>query len=493
MSETENQPLEAGKIDITEALHVFAQCEASPKDRKAALTALIGSKILPKQADDPRVCAGRECLIASAVSESEPGFKLMGIAESIRLGQVVKRWLPDIAQRLAPAFQNKLPSMQLLADADDRLNLARACALQQPEWMPAYLARSIAEEETGEKARSEMITALLTRVPTLAMALQLLGNHFVQLRPATEIPGDTISRRLTRTLGALREAIIESDLEPGEGLGKSLYRLISGSLSAVGKPQDDQAKLDLSREVLLTVHDIVRTRISVVADPEMYSSVAYCRQMYSNRFWPDELKKPLERLITDVTEALVLLGRQGQCDQTLLAQLDVLCSHPQRARTVAKELAAQHPELPESVREWLEKGRMRVSRTASEAAIESAASSADESIGLALRVAREARQMRDNLRERLISDLEIYEPSLVSVTAELLDRIQVLAIQVEQAAGIRRLDLLGSVGQEVEMSAKYFDIVGSNPRQRMVVRQPAIVRKRPDGSLGDAVIKGLVE
>lgn len=470
MSEKANQSPESAKIDVTNALDLFAEREISPKDRKTALTMLISGKILSKK-DDPRVLAGRDYLIASAVGDGEPGDQLTGIAESIRLGQVVKRWMPDITQRLAPAFQDELPSMQFLAEADDRLNIARACALQQAAWMPGYLARSIAEEETGEKARGEMMTVLLSRVPALAAALQLLGEHFIKLRPATETPGDTVARRLTRTLQALREAILESELEAGAGLGKALYRLISGPLGTAGKPQDDKARLDLCRETLLAIHDILRTRISVVADPEMYRAVAYCRQMYGSKFWPDELKKPLERLITDVTEALVLLGRQGQYDQALLAQLDVLCNHPQRARAVARELATHHPELPESVREWLEKGRVPVSRTGtvSEAAIEAAASSADGSIGLALQVAREVRQMRDNLRDRLISDLEIYEPYLATVTAELLDRIPALAIQVEQAASIRRLDLLGSAGEEIEMLTKYFDAVGSNPRDRKSV------------------------
>ncbi|WP_265299059.1 hypothetical protein [Verminephrobacter eiseniae] len=117
------------------------------------------------------------------------------------------------------------------------------------------------------------------------------------------------------------------------------------------------------------------------------------------------MTSPLERLITDVSEALILLGRQGQCDQTLLGQLDVLCSHPERARALARDLAKKHPELPEDVRDWMERGRIRAVRPASESAIEAAASNADESIGLALQAARRARAMRDNLHEPLLANL----------------------------------------------------------------------------------------
>ena len=134
-----------------------------------------------------------------------------------------------------------------------------------------------------------------------------------------------------------------------------------------------------------------------------------------------------------------------------------------------------------------------VVRQASSAAIEAAAGNADESIGLALQAAREARVLRDSLRDPLASNLEIYEPALASATQELLDRVQVLAVHVEQVANLRELDLYGTPGEEVEMSTKFFNVVGSEPRQRMTVRQPAVVRKRADGTVGEVVTKGLVD
>jgi hypothetical protein len=160
---------------------------------------------------------------------------------------------------------------------------------------------------------------------------------------------------------------------------------------------------------------------------------------------------------------------------------------------LAREVAAKHPELPEDVREWLERGRRRVIRAASESAIEVAASSADESIGLALHAARQTRQLRDALSEPLVASLDIYEPHLASVTKDLLDHVQLIAVQIEQAASLRGLDLYGKPGEEVEFATKFFNVISNSPRQRMIVRQPAIVRRRSDGSVGDVVTKGLVD
>lgn len=485
---------DATKLTPDEAFAQFASPHTPPEARQIALTALITAKLLPKQADDRAVNQGLEHLLRSALGEAaEPQYRLLAIAECIRLGQVVKRWAAPIAEALKPAFERELPPMHYLKEADDRLNLARACAQMSAPWLPGYLAQAIAMEETGEKARSEAIGALLARSSSLSDAIGRMARAFEQVRPTTEAPGDSLARRLTRTLSALRDAIMESELEAGDRLGQALYDLVAGPLMEVGRPQDEKAQLELAREALLTVHDLVRTRLSLVTDPEVYRVVEYCRRVCGGSSWPSELQKPLDRLITDVTEALVLLGRQGQSDQSLLGQLTVLTNHSERARFLARELSARHPELPEDVRDWLEKGRQRVVRQASESAIEASASRADESIGLALQAARRARVLRDGLQQPLKASLEVYEPSLLPATQDLLDRVQVLAVQVEQAATLRGLDLYGVPGTEVDMSPKFFEVIGGVPRQRMTVRQPAVVRKRSDGSVGDVVTKGLVE
>jgi hypothetical protein len=475
-----------------ELLSTFAG-DVSPEQRRDALTGLIAIKFLPKEAGQPAVIAGRDRLLHDACRHPDDRLRLVAIAESIRLAQVIKRWLPDVTTALEPAFADELPALSLLQDADDRLNVARACALFDRTWLPDYLARSVADEEQGEKARTELIGALLARSHSLTDALLTLAQPFVKVKPATESPGDSLAKRLTRTLSSLRAALVESDLEAGADPGQALNSLVTGPLNATGKPQDDKAKTEFTREVLLTVHDIVRTRFSVVAEPTMYQAVSYCRRLFSGSGWPDDLARPLERLVTDVTEALLLLGRQGKRNQPLREQLDVLCKYPERARVIAKNLAARHPELDEDVRVWLETGRARPERDLRAAAVEVEASSADAAIGLALEAARLARHAGEGMRGQLLSGLEIFEPSLVSPTQGLLDRVKQAAVQMEQVAALRSVQLFGTPGEEVEVSPKFFEVVGDSPRARMVVRQPAVVRMRGDGAVGDVLLRGIVE
>lgn len=483
------------KLSVDQALALFADVATSPEMRRDALSALMEQKALAKKQSESMVLAGRALLLQAAVSEKEPGYRLLAIAEAMRLARVAKReWQAEIRRGLEPAFVAELAPLSLLANADDRANVARACALFDRLWLPAYMARAIAEEDQGEKARAELISELLRRNSNLSTTVSMLAAEFAKLRPGTETPADTVARRLTRTLMALRQALVESDRDAGEDLGKALYGLVVDAFSEVGKPQEEKVKIDLSREVVLTVHDAVRTRLSVVAEASMYEAVGYCRRLCGGATWPkdEKLREALGRLIADVTEALLLLARQDKRDQQLRGQLDVLSDYPERARAIGRELALKHPELEEGLRYWLEYGRNPP--TASDGvAVETLAREADGSIGLALEQARRVRALVEAVRNDLISALEVYEPGLKGTVSEMLAATTGVSVNVEQAARQRRLDLYGAPGHQIDLAPKYFDLVGTPIGQKVIIRRPAVVRLRSDGTPGDVVVKGLCE
>lgn len=487
------------RMSVDVALRVFSAPDSSPEDRQVALSVLMERKVLAKKGDEDlakAVRAGRDQLLRAAVEEHRPGYRLLAIAEAMRMRQVAdKDGKRDIERALAPALVDELPEMSLLTRADDRANAARACLLVRQPWVAGYMAAAVADEDSGEIGRELMIVDLVERLPTLSATVHLLASAFERRLPSTEVPGDTVGRRLTRTLTKLRLAIVQSEREPGEDLGRALTGLVIDAFSRSGKPQEDKVKSELSRELVLTVHDAVRTRFSLVTDPTMYEAVRYCRRLFAGGNWPGDpkLEDALSRLIADVSEALLLLGRQGAPNQDLRAQLDVLCNYPERARGISRELAARHQELPEQVREWLDTGRMPSAEKASEAAIELAASNADASIGLALRAVREMQDALESVQERLIASLEMYDPILAPSVEQFASSAKAGFAQVTQAAKLRRLELYGTPGEEVDFSAKFFDLVGQHPRQRMVVTVPAIVRTRADGGVGDVILKGRVE
>jgi len=475
------------------AFDVFASA-TDVAEKQKALKALMRDKLIPKHAEDPRFRDGVAQLVALAANrQTEPESRLLSIALVVHAAQSVKRLQPELPKWLTPALGDDLPSLQILKEGDDRLNVARALNQANGDWLPPFLAEAIATEERGDKAREELVGALLARSESLAAMLLLMAQAVAGVKPDTEKPADTVARRQTNILAALRKLIPTSEIEAGDELGKALHALVSLPLRAVGRPKEEKVQHELAEEVALLTHEIVRTRFSVATDPTVFQAVAYCRQMLGGSAWPDPLQSSLTLLVKDVREALILLGRQGVRDQGLLDQLDMLCNYPLRARAIAKQIAERHPELDEETRQWLIHGRVVARREVSGTALEAAAREADVAIGLALNAAREARLAITGAKESVMSVLDIYEQSLVSVTQDCFQRFEGLLLQMDHVAQQRGLALYGEVGQEVDFAPKYFQAVGEVARQKVVVRQPAVVRMRRDGTVGDVVLKGLVE
>lgn len=125
---------------------------------------------------------------------------------------------------------------------------------------------------------------------------------------------------------------------------------------------------------------------------------------------------------------------------------------------------------------------------------EFASSNADGVLGLALGIGRSLGDLSQSIRQPLLDALEIYEPSLIYGTQQLFDKVRALTVLVDQVCGLRQLALHGELGQEVQFSVKFFDLAdGAEPRQRMLVKQPAVVRLRPDRSPGEVLVRGLLE
>lgn len=468
---------------------------ADPRDRQRAFTELVALKALPRQAEDPRFLQGLEYwrgLLAANAGDNET--RLLAVAELVRAAQSVKvkKWAAWVNHALAPAFDQPLPSCKLLKEADERLNVARACAISSASWLPDYLAQSVAEEDTGEKARTEFLRLLLGRVGSLASAFGMLSRAFSSIRFDTEAPGDSMAKRLIRTLAALRPVLLASLVESGEEAGKQFDDWHRVAMRASGKPKEEATQVDLTREVVLTLHDMVRTRFSLATEPETFMVLKLCRGFFSGAFWPDELRETMDFLVQDISEALLMLGRQDVPQQALLDQLELVCGYRERARAVAKQMADRHAELPERIRDWLRRGRLVTAHLVSDVLQASLLEANDAAVGLALIESMKLSAAEDTL-QHIIGTIEIFEPSLLRPANNYAQQVRDTTAAVLEVAKRRGIGLMGSTGEEMEFSAKFFDPLRAISSSRVVVRRPAVVRLTGQPGGADVVMKGLVE
>jgi hypothetical protein len=478
--------------DKAELLLDTFSAAADPSVRVRALTDLMTAKVIPKRADDARFGLGLDCWVDLAnAADAPPRDRLLAIAELVRATQQLKKRQPALIKKIAPALRDPLPPLTLLEDSEARLNVARACSLAEAPWLQVYRAACIANE-TAPKPRTEMMGAIVTRASSIADALELLTAAFEGQHPDTEKPADSLAKRLTKTLEAFRTTLLTSLVDAGAHVGKRLDEFVRTALSSTGRPQDEDAQIELTREIALTLHDLVRSRFSLAIESQTFNVLLYCRAFFPGVSWPRAVVPEMNLLVQDVSEALVLLSRMGVPNQDLLSRLELVCGLKERARAVANQLAERHTEIDETIRGWLRTGRLVTPMASSEALEESLLVSMDEALGMALIEARAFKAESDS-EQRLTSSLKIFDPMLVSLFQGIISKSLSMHIAIEDLAKRRGLDLIGDVGAEVEFAPKYFDALGAIQGSYAVVRRPAVVKSVSHGSMRTVVKKGLVE
>lgn len=469
----------------------FAHTTEAP-ERVSALTELMNLKALPKRADDQRFEQGLDQWVQTAnAPHTDTRTRLIAVAELVRATQQLKKRQPALIKRIGPAFREPLPPLYLLEDPEARLNVARACSMVSASWLQAYRANSIATEN-APKPRAEMMAALVSNSASIAEVLAQLTVPFEAVQPDTENPADSLARRLTKTLEVFRTTVLGSLIDAGDDVGAHLDRFLRATLASTGRPKEDTVQFDFTREVVLTLHDLVRSRFSLATEPKTFLALQYCRGLFTGISWPKEVQNETNLLVQDVSEALVMLGRMGVPNQDLLNRLELVCGLKERARFVATSLADKHPEMDESVRSWLRTGRLVSAMATSNVLQESLLASIDEALGLAL-IETRAFSDRGDAERRLHKSLEILDPDLLPLLEGMADQSGAMRTAIEDLAKRRELDLLGSVGEELEFMPKYFDALGPVRSRLVVVCRPAIIKKSGNAAAGAVVKKGLVE
>lgn len=485
-------------LGAEKALETFGKT-TNPLERRQALSDLFTLKAQSKHVNNPLFKAGFEQWRIIATNEtSDDREKLLAIAELVRMASTLKKGWPTTVQNiLTPIFSKPIPPISALdlgpKPGDDRLNVARACSMIKPKWIPNYLARGIVEEDSAENARVEMVNTLFECSESIAGILVLLTSEIERLQFNTEAPGDSMAKRLKRILEALRPAVINSTIDAGEHLGERLHELLRKAFKSYERPREEKVQIDLSAELALFIHDLVRTRVSIAGEPETYDALRWCRKFFAKRSWPKELQEPLNFLIQDMSEALIFLSRQGKPNQVLLDGLEIACGYKERAQGITRQLAEKHTELPEDMRNWLIQWRVVNKTQTSDALLETQLQSIDVVVAIALVNSNQLMASFESHSSQILSTLDIYEPLLTSSTQEVLSRSEQIAKSMLEISKRRGLDVLGEVGDEIEFAPKYFEFAGTTPKQLVVVRQPAIIRRRSDGLIGEVVLKGVVD
>jgi hypothetical protein len=471
-------------LDLSAELERFASAK-SIIDLQDCATALLKGKLVNKARNDPRFRVG----LANCFKIAEPHTdRLLAVAIAYRLGKTSKPVMRMLKQIAASELVRELPPLELLTGGEDRYYASLSIMDADGPWVAHYAANGIAREDRAESVTAALAMRLFADLP-VSDAIALVAGSLSAVTFTTEKPSESAAKRLRRVVAAIRRTIVAKAIPPGRDIGRSLRRLFDSPFGGVGALPEGKVSQMLASECCGLVHDILRTQLTVVADPEVYRSLQAARSWITPALWPRFVKSDAgaASVRAALEDAILLLAKQGVTDQSLLDALLLFFANREEAAASTAQIAQQNEGLDKDVREWLVRfGRARTTPVLSSMA-EARDSHSDVAIASLLVLA-------ESLRT-LLGNVEAARNQTAPILMDRLSRdVDRLTSEVIRLAGSRHLTIRLAPGEVVEYSQNAHELIGGRQMgvRKVRVVQPLVERRGSDG-VSAVIQKAIVE
>jgi hypothetical protein len=473
------------------ALEQFGQL--GPNIERSALAPMLVTAGAAPAARDERFSKGLE-LFVDRIRSTEPGrvqdLSIIWRLTSVSAMREHRRRITSALQSTVPAF-DELPTE--MVDPEDRRHFGDALSVIKGSWIPGYAARALVHERDGDKARVSLSHVLVANVPDLSMQLDLVGEALAQVRFDQHDPAVGRARRLAATLDAIGAAVWTADLEvsPGEAFGATIDKLVADVLAR--SPAADRAVALLAAgAVLRFVILVVRLHGTLAAEAKTYAFLSPLRRSLGRSNWPEELSADLNRAANQVLEQLIFLVRLKMPDNELRRVYLALVGEAIGKLKLAKAADGTHG-IDTEAGYWLKNGAKRRELPTQTAVEETAMSTVDRDLALALRESETVREGLGAVASEVISAADFHSQRLSQELKVIFDRIDRLVGHVEAASRRRGLVLKGELGEVVDFSPLEHEPVANAVGARTVRLKTRTVERVIDGQSSGVIVKGDVE
>jgi hypothetical protein len=479
--------------DFEELLNDFVNDNVETKH--AAFRKLIAIRKHNKASKDNRFIVGIEQLYKTAAEANGKELdRLLALATLGRIASAIRSIRKEVYKNLETVLIDRIPYPYILDDVDDRAYIGQICSNVLPEWTTEYAARVIVDEETGEQVRRQFLKALLKSDSNLDKSINNIILRLEKWTPNTEDPGLSIAIRLKRIMSALCFAISEVLPDTGENPGNTLSKIIKASFSNFPSPKNNKVILDLAEEVARVVHEMVRLRFSLATDSYTYSVLRKIMTLVPDYVWEkfSTKSKSLAMISQDISEAILILARQGIPDTALADQLIMATGNRKRSLECLKNLATK-PGLSPEIKTWLVDGKINVQiKTFSESG-ESKKLSEDAQLADLFVDSLRYRSADEISKHQIFPEIGMLNPRLLGELERLSNYGLGLCDVINSMAKRRGLHIRGTPGEEVNYSPLDHEITGGATGSRRVrIVRPVVEQIREDG-IPFTLRKGLVE
>ncbi len=464
------------------------------EEKIRGLKALMRGGTIHSVKNDPRFGNALEDVLARVRSTSDPKQKLLALTVPMRVASRIKSRKVKLKEELGDILHVAPPALSELGDADDRFYAAQALKFASGDWVIPYLARSIVEEEAGEKARSELVQIFLETTTDLSCAFNALRKPITEFRPETELPGDSAAKRLKRILSAVRKVLLLTEQQTGDDIGRAIHRLVEDAFRRAGPPNSRNVAADITSEIAGFLHDLVRTHFSLAAESSTYRALYVPSRWFLKGRWPVDAQHSLSTLSRDIEEAIALLARQDIADDELLKSLALVEGSRSDALNITSRIASRTNGLSREIVQWLRRGRVPTKTREAELMAESSLLAADRAIALLLLDSRRLTQALEGAGQDILNEVRIFEPGLEDDMKRILARARGVAIGVNALVGKRSLKMRGEPGEVVDYSqVEHEGIDGPITGTRRVRIVNPLVERVLGDNVPQIVLKAVVE
>ncbi len=470
----------------------------SPEDRLESLGRLMAGRKIRQLLKSSEFMQGLTDLMAAVERTDTALTRLRSVAYLTKLAVMAKPARNAIDSWLGKVLKEPLPAARCLTSGDDRAYVARACALADRRWCAAYLAQGAVAEESAEKARLECVKSLVTVSPDLESALAELVAAWKDLEFETASPAESAGRRLRRLFTCLRQIIESSAKEPGRGVGRVLGEMARTAFKDRGAPRKFSILRALAEETLGLVHALIRARFSLATEATTFHALRAARMWMSEDRWESFVKssKVANAVARDLLEAIKILAKQGQTDDTLRSFLEIAEGSRRDADRALEDFTKEASGLSDEVKAWLLRKESSATRKVSSSGLAAESQrirensmlgdmliDAEQLFALGIEIGKTLAPGDHRNEGRPVGDLRSY----VTLGTALADAVRSFARK-------RELQVRGRKGDEIEYSPLEHEILGG---ERMGVRMVKIIRpavvQLENGVSRVIISKGLVE
>ena len=475
----------------TESLTEFTDAADSSAQR-TALIDLIKKRLIHEVASDELFVKGLERLAHSIRDAPSGTERLLTVAALLRAAATAPAVRSRVELLLADAVTGPLAKLHELEDVRDRLYAAKAWRAVPIAWSLDDLAEAAAHEEAGEAVRKECIEGVFERADEFDEAIAALTKALLGVTFKTKRPGDSLGRRLNRVLAASTDAISSSHKAVGEKTGREISRLLDVGFRSTGLPESPKVQIGVVEHVAVLTHTIVRADFSYGGRAETYLPLSVVQRWFHAHDWKElcESSDAVGRVRDDARKALTLLAGAGKTDDLLRGALATAAGSRERGDEICRDMATDHPGIPDDVRDWLAGVSKRMQ---SASTVESQERAIDEVLAELLVEMTRLSAASEIVRSDVLQDVSIVLPQCEHALSRLTGLADAMANKLSLAVKWRSLRVRGTVGEEEEFSPVEHQFMSDGvPTRRVRLLSPVVERLSEDG-VPRVVLKAAVE